>query len=498
MLQRSSFCRFRAPNASRKQPLPLLTDLRYGPAMRAQPHSLSTHVGAVLWLGLPLVGGHLAQVAIGLTDTVMMGWYGVAELAAMTLANGIFYTLFVLGSGFAHAVMPLVASADARGDETQVRRATRMGLWLSLAVCALFAPPLWFSGPILRALGQDPALSEMAQSYLRIAGLGLVPALAVMVLKSYLAALKRTQVILWLTLAAAGVNVLGNYALIFGNFGAPEMGIRGAALSSVLTHLASLGGAVLYARHVLPHHQLFVRFWRPDPELLSRVFKLGWPISLTHLAESGLFVISAFLMGWLGTATLAAHGIAIQLASATFMVYLGLSNAATIRAGNAFGRGDASDLQRGALAASLVAAVVAMLAVTAFLVFPEALISLFLAPDDPDRAAIIATGTVLLALAALFQLVDGGQVVALGLLRGLQDTRAPMLIAVISYWGVGLPAVWLFCFELDLGGPGVWVGLVLGLTVAAVLLAQRFRRLARAFATQTGSEPAAYDASKLS
>ncbi|MCH2094502.1 MAG: MATE family efflux transporter [Rhodobacteraceae bacterium] len=444
--------------------------------MKSHARTYPEHVRAVLVLGLPLIGGHLAQFSIGLTDTVMLGWYGVDELAALTLANSWFFVLFLMGGGFAWAVMPMVAQFHARGDQVQCRRATRMGLWLSLAYSAAVLPfLLWAKIPLL-ALGQKPELAEAAQVYLRIAGWGVVPSLSVLVLKSYLAALERTQIVLWITVGAAIMNALLNYALIFGNWGAPELGIRGAAWASLLTNSLSLVGCIAYIQITLPQERLFQRFWRIDAEMMRRVFQLGWPIGLTNLSEVGLFASSAILMGWLGTIPLAAHGIALQLTSATFMVHLGLSNVATIRSGNALGRRDAENLARGGIAVTGLSVAVSLITIGVFLSIPEALIGLFVDSNEPALPQILAIGAGLLAMAALFQLVDGAQAIALGLLRGLQDTRLPMIMAAIAYWLVGLPACLLFGFAFDWGGIGVWMGLVLGLSVAAVLLTLRFWR----------------------
>ena len=432
------------------------------------------HMRAILALGLPLIGGHLAQVAIGLTDTVMLGWYGVEALAAATLGSTFFFVFFVFGAGFAWAVMPMVAAFDAAGDDTGVRRATRMGLWLCLGFGLLAQPAFIWSEPLLLGLGQAPQTAALAADYLAVAGAGVVPALLVVVLKSYLAALERTQVVFWITLLAAVVNGLANWAFIFGNWGAPEMGVVGAALASVITQGVALACVVLYAALALPDHALFVRLWRADPKMLSRVFRLGCPIGLTGLSETGLFATSALMMGWLGTVPLAAHGIAVQLASLTFMVHMGLSNVATIRAGNAFGRADPVHMERGALVACVMSLAVAALTIAVFVALPEQLISVFIEADDPDRAAILAIGVGLLAMAALFQLVDGAQVMALGLLRGVQDTKVPMIYAAVSYWLIGIPCSYLFGFSLGLEGIGIWLGLVVGLGAAAGSLSWRF------------------------
>ena len=432
------------------------------------------HMRAILTLGLPLIGGHLAQVAIGVTDTVMMGWYGIEELAAVTLASTFFFVLFIFGSGFAWAVMPMVAAFDAKEDDTGIRRATRMGLWLSLGFGLLSLPLMLWAEPILRMIGQSDELARDAGRYLRVMGFGILPALLVMTLKSYLAALERTQIVFWITLISAGINALANYALIFGNWGAPELGVVGAAIASVSTHVVSLICVVVYILIVVPQHRIFVRLWRADAQMLGRVFRLGWPIGLTALSEVGLFAGSAVMMGWLGTVPLAAHGIAIQLASITFMVHLGLSNAATIRAGNANGRGDAARLSRGAITVTAMSVVFSVFATVVFIGWPEPLLSAFMQDGEPARAQILSIGVGLLAMAALFQFVDGAQAITLGLLRGVQDTRVPMWIAAFSYWGVGMPCSYVLGFVLGGGGIGVWSGLVTGLGIAAILLNIRF------------------------
>ncbi|MEM8731006.1 MAG: MATE family efflux transporter [Pseudomonadota bacterium] len=432
------------------------------------------HMRATLTLGLPLIGGHLAQFAIGLTDTIMLGWYSIEALAAVTLAGSYFFMFFLVGSGFAWAVMPMVAGFAPGGDETSIRRVTRMGLWLSLIYACAAMPAFWWSEPVLLYLGQTEAVAALASDYLQIAGWGIFPALLVTVLKSYLAALERTRIVLWVTVASALVNVLGNYLFIFGHGPWPEMGAEGAALSSIMTHTTALCGAALYAVLVFPNHQLFVRFWRADWEMFWRVFKVGVPIGLTTLSEVSLFAASAVLMGWLGTIPLAAHGIAIQLASAAFNLHLGLSNAATVRAGRAAGQRDMIGLRQGAIAVLILSLIASLATMALFLAQPETLVGLFLEAGNPDLPQTLAIGVHLLAVAALFQLVDGAQVVALGLLRGVQDTTIPMVMAALSYWCIGLPASYWLGFVWNMGGVGVWLGLVLGLAAAAALLLWRF------------------------
>ncbi|MCF1710907.1 MATE family efflux transporter [Tabrizicola sp. J26] len=444
----------------------------------APDQSYGAHARATLALGLPLIGSHLAQMALHVTDTIMLGWYSVEALAAGVLGASSFFVIFILGSGFAQAVMPMVAAALGRGDEAQVRRDTRMGLWLSIAFGVLSYPIFWWSGPILLALGQKPEVAAAGQSFLRIAGLGMIPALLVMALKGYLAALGRTQVVLWTTIAAVFLNILVNWALIFGNWGFPEMGVRGAAWASVISQVATFVILVLYAALLrdLRRFRLFQRFWRPDWAALRQVWRLGWPIGLTGLAESGLFQASALMMGWIGTVQLAAHGIAMEACALAFMVHLGLSNAVTIRVGRADGAGDVERLRRAAIVAIALSAGFGILVVTTFLLAPVPILSLFLDKNLPEAPEIIAIGVVLLALGAMFQMADAMQVIALGLLRGIQDTRMPMWYAAVSYWVIGIPSAYLLAFPMGLGAKGLWLGLVIGLMLAAASLMTRFWR----------------------
>ena len=434
------------------------------------------HLQAVFLLGLPLAGSFLAQLSIGITDTVMVGWYGVEELAALSLATSYYFVLYLLGSGFAIAVMPMVAAAVVNDDRVQVRRVTRMGVWISALTGVACIPFFWFSGPIFLTLGQQPDLSDQMQTYLRIAGWSMPFFLIAMVFKSHLSALEHTQIVLWSTLAAAGLNVFVNWVLIFGNLGAPEMGLRGAAIASLGTNIALFVFLALYAAlaRELRSYAILARAWRPDWEAFGQVFRLGLPIGLTMLAESGLFTASAFMMGWISEEALAVHGIALQITAATFMIHLGLSSAATVRAGNAFGQADTVNLRKGAQAALVLSLAMVGLTVVLFLGIPDLLISLFLDPEEPARDRLIAMGVGLLAMAALFQLADAMQVMALGFLRGVQDTKRPMVYAVFSYWGIGVPASYVLGFPLGLGGVGIWLGMAIGLSVAGVTMMARF------------------------
>ncbi|WP_075995345.1 MATE family efflux transporter [Salaquimonas pukyongi] len=443
--------------------------------------TLTAAIKSLLVLGLPLIGAQLAQMLINVVDTVMMGWLGTRELAAGTLAFQFFFILWIFGSGFAFAIVPMAATAVGRGDEVSVRRHVRMGMWVQCAYFALIFLPMGYIREILIAFGQEPVLAGLAQDYMDIAKWAILPSLLLMVLRSFATALEHARIILVITLFSALLNGVLNYAFIFGNFGAPRLEIPGAALATLLTNLAAFAFGALWVglRPEFAGYEVFKRLWRSDLPAFFEIVRLGLPVSIGIIAEVGLFAFTAIMMGWLGEIALAAHGIALQIAALAFMVPLGLSNAATARAGIAVGRQDRSGLVRTGQAAVIITTAFALLAALPMLLIPQTLISGWLAEGDPNAAAVVAIAVPLLAVAACFQLVDGLQVIGVGLLRGLKDMRIPMLIAVFSYWAAGVPIALALGFGAGLEGVGIWSGLAAGLTLAAVLLIRRFFREAQ-------------------
>ena len=436
--------------------------------------SYREHTSRLLKLGLPLVGANVAGFSIHMTDTIMLGWYSVTSLAAATVATGLWFVIFIIGAGFGRAVTPMVAEAVEQGDEVRARRVTRMALWLSAIYAALLIVPFMYGEAFLILIGQEPAVAAQGGLYLRIAVLGMFPAMGAQVMRSYLGALELTAVQLWITLIALAANAVVNYALIFGNLGAPELGIEGAAIASVVIQIIQMIALMMYAQRKLPQAELFRRIWRIDLEAMTQVFRLGLPIGLTSFAEGGLFVGSSIMMGWIGEIELAAHGIAMQMTAFMFMFHVGMSEAATIRASRQYGARNEVELRRGAISAYGVSLSFGVFVVVLYLLMPGVFVSLFIDPSDPARDAVLSLGIVLVMLSALFQFVDAGQIVALSVLRGVQDTRVPMWLAIVSYWVVGIPSSYLMAFTFGLGPEGLWLGLTVGLGVAAVLLSQRF------------------------
>ena len=439
------------------------------------------HTKATLALGVPLIGASLAQIAINVTDTIMVGWLGAFELAATVLGTQAFFLPFIFGGGFAIAVLPIAAQSHGQDDVRGVRRSVRMGIWAVLIYGAVIMLPLWYIEPVFLFLGQEPATAALAADYLRVAQWSMFPALLIMVFRSYLSALERAQIVFWATVFGTLANIALNYAFIFGNFGAPRLGVVGAAVASVGTNILMFLGLLGYAmlKADLRRYDLLKRFWRADWPGFREVARLGWPIGATILAETGLFAAAAILIGWIGTIELAAHGIALQLAAVAFMIPLGLSSAATIRVGNAFGRRDWIGLERAGVVALALAVAAALSTALLFFVMPHSLIGLFLDARNPDAALVAAQAVPMLFVAAVFQLVDGLQVMGAGLLRGLKDTKIPMIIAVFSYWVIGMTSAYVLGFHTELGAVGVWWGLALGLLFAAVLMNMRYFRRER-------------------
>ena len=444
------------------------------PAVR--DNSWATHVRGTLVLGVPLIGAQLATSAIGVTDTVMMGWLGVEKLAGGVLATQMHFVVWLFGAGFAFAIIPLAASAHGSDDVRGVRRSVRMGIWAVTFYFFLSLIPLWFAKDIMLLLGQEEVVAIIVEQYLRIAMWSTLPLLLFFCMRSLLTVFEFGKIILWASVSTAVLNAVFNYAFMFGNFGAPEMGVRGAAVGTLLTQIVVFSGGLIYMlrnAEIAPY-EIFVRIWQPDWSALAEILRIGWPISFGILAEISLFIGASIMMGWIGTVPLAAHGIALQLATITFMIPLALSNVATVRVGKALGRKDWLGLERAGISVLVISISFAVFGAIVFFAMPETLVQLFLDESMPDTSLVIAYAIPLIFVAAVFQLVDSAQVVAVGVLRGMKDARTPMFIAIFCYWIVGMPVAYIFAFTLGYGGVGLWFGLALALFLAAILLNGRF------------------------
>ncbi|MFT4000176.1 MAG: MATE family efflux transporter [Rhizobium sp.] len=451
------------------------------PSAHDNDNSWSAHVRATLALGIPLIGAQLAQLGINTTDVMIVGRLGAEQLAAMVLSAQFLFTILIFGSGFSIAVVPLVAQAYGKGDVTSVRRALRMGLWVVTAYWLVAQPAFFYSEQILLAAGQKPEVARLASGYIDIGHFAVLPGLLYNVIRALVSAIGRAGIILKVTIAMLAMNAVLAYILVLGHLGMPAMGLHGAAIVSVAVQTAGFLFIVGYvqAHEETRRYEIFVRFWRPDWHALWDVIRLGLPISVTVLAEVSLFTAASLLMGQIGTIELAAHGIALQWASIAFMIPLGLSQAATVRVGVAHGQGDHLGLRRASIVVLVVSSCISLFGSILFATMPTWLGSWFLDVTSADASKVLAYAAPLIVVAGLFQLVDGLQSIASGLLRGLKDARVPMILALVAYWPIGFFLAWLLAFPLGFGGIGIWFGFLLGLASAAAMLCARFYILVR-------------------
>jgi multidrug resistance protein, MATE family len=447
-----------------------------GAAQKRASDAWREELRATFALAWPLVIAQLAQNALHTTDVILLGWLGPAQLAAGTLGTTFFMPFLLFGVGVAGAVAPLVAQARGSRNIRAIRRIVRQGFWVSLALASLMVPVIWQIQPIYQALGQDAAATTLAEQFVHIVVWSLFPALGIIVLRSFLSAFQATRAILVITLLGVVVNALLAYALIFGNFGMPRLELRGAATATLITNVVMFLAMLIYVvRHRrFGRFHLLMRFWVPDWRHFQEIFRIGTPIGLTVLAEVGLFTAAALLMGLLGTDEVAAHAIALQCSSMAFMVPLGLGVAATVRVGLAHGQGDREAIRRAGWTAFTLGTGFMSVSALSFLLFGPAIVTLFLDPNEPGNLNALALAASFLAIAGIFQLVDGTQVVAAHALRGLSDTKTPMVLAIFGYWLVGLPVAYVLGFVFELRGIGIWIGLACGLALVAAMLGARF------------------------
>lgn len=440
----------------------------------------SEELRATLTLAWPLILAQLTQTAIYSTDVVMLGWLGPQALAASALAVNMFFIFNFTGMGLVTAAAPLIAAA--LGERSHAVRDVRRSFRSAIHAGLLYALPvwliLWHCEELLLLFGQNPELSREAGRFMKILQWTIVPNLLIIIFRTLLTALGRPGATLAVTVAGLVVNAALNWALIFGHWGAPALGLTGSAVASLMTtSLMAIGLGLYIAFHRgTRRYHLFGRIYRPDLARLRAIFRIGTPIALTLAFEVSVFGAAVYLMGWIDTASVAAHAIALQIASITFMVPLGISQATVIRVGLAYG---ARDAHRVSLAGwSSLALAVAFMCVSALIIwlFPRELAGLFLDESDPRSTEVLDLTVRFLALAALFQLFDGAQVVGSAMLRGLQDTRVPMFFSLFGYWAAGLGTGYVLAFVLGWEGVGIWTGLALGLAVVAVLMVWRWTR----------------------
>ena len=437
---------------------------------------LAAELGETLKLAVPIALTQLGQIAMMTTDLAFIGRLGGEAVAAASLAQTIFFVSFTFGMGVVSAVAPLAAQAFGARDPRLVRRALRTGLWAALLISLpLMALPMR-GEPILLMLGQAPATAHLAQQYLFGLTWSILPALWFLAIRGFMSAVNRPQPILWITLAAIPANAALVYPLLYGAFGLPRLGLFGVGLATSIVNGGTFLAGLWFAARRRPFrkYHLLGRIWRVDWRLMRQLVVIGAPISISFLLEYGLFGAAGLLMGLIGTTALAAHQIALQVTAILFMVPFGIGMAATVRVGQGLGRHDASAVWRAGLVATLLG--VAVVAALTLVVIASRLSIAEIFLGEGADPAIELTATLLL-VGATFFIADGVQTIAAGSLRGMNDTRIPLLFAVISYWLIGFPAACMLGFRTELGAVGVWIGLSCGTATYALLLISRFRTL---------------------
>ena len=416
----------------------------------------------------------LGHILVGVADSIMVGELGTQPLAAVSLANSLFGLVLMFGIGLSIAFTPLVAAADGEGNIQQVGRVFQHGAIINLIAGFVFCGLVIGSGQLLPYMNQPTQVVGFTIPYLNLLAYSLIPFMVFQTFRQFAEGLSFTRTAMIITLSANGVNVGLNYLLIYGYWGFPELGLNGAGVATLIARILM---AVIMAAYVLRARWfpvMVLSFAQLRQVLFIRMLKIGIPTGLQYIFEVGAFSFASIMMGWLGATALAAHQIALNLAAVSYMVATGLSAAATVRVGNQLGRKDFINLRQVGFSAIVMSLVLMSLSALAFITLNHWLPSLYI-----DEIPVIELAGSLLIIAAFFQLSDGVQAVALGALRGMADVKIPTIITLVAYLLIGLPVGYGFAFGLGWGPQGVWVGLLLSLTIAAVLLTIRFHRVSR-------------------
>ena len=426
-----------------------------------------------MFLAVPVMLSHVGQVTVMTADNVMVGHVGKESLAAASFANSVFVIFLVIGIGLSYAITPLTAQADGEDDENKLRVLLKHSIFMGVVFGVLLSLIIFLNVDILYLFKQPENVVKLAIPYLSIIAFSLFPFLIFQSMRQFVEGLGYTRQSMYITIAANLINIILNYVLIFGEFGFPEMGLNGAGLATLISRILMM----LFMYAFVRFNHRFSNYWRHALQVRLRwhIFKkmlnLGIPMAFQLIFEVGAFSVTAIMIGWMGTTALAAHQIAINMASITYMAALGIASAATIRVGNQLGMKNYKMLREAVFTCFIM--------VTAFMALMAVLLvvgrhfwpSLYI---DDDEVHMVAAS--LLIVAALFQLSDGIQVVGLGALRGMSDVIRPALITFVAYWGIGIPLGYWLGFYGGLGPVGVWIGLLVGLTSAAVLLFYRFNQ----------------------
>ena len=438
-----------------------------------------------LTLAYPVILGMLGHMFVSFADNIMVGQLGAAELAAVSLGNSFFFIAMSLGIGFATAITPLVAEADAANIKSDVRNALKHGLILCIALGIILLLAMFFSIPLMLKMNQPQDVVELAIPYLQIIAISIIPLVIFEAMKRFSDGLSNTKYPMYATIFANILNIILNYLLIFGTYGFPKLGIVGAGIGTLISRLMM----VILLWLIFINKQKFktfiteLNFFKTKKRVFKKIIDLGLPSALQMFFEVGIFTAAIWLSGILGKNFQAANQIAFNLSAMTFMVGVGLSVAAMVRVGNQRGFDDYLSLRRIAFSIFILTIIIEIIFAFLFLILKDWLPTLYLETENISKLAenteVIMIASKLLIIVALFQIFDGLQVVILGALRGMQDVKIPTIITLISYWLIGFPICYYLGLYTPLKSLGIWIGLLISLVSASIMLFIRFNFLTK-------------------
>tara|TARA_B100001057_G_scaffold476795_1_gene545227 strand:- start:2503 stop:3870 length:1368 start_codon:yes stop_codon:yes gene_type:complete len=448
-------------------------------------NNYSKEFGYNLKLASPVMLGMVGHIMVSFADNIMVGQLGAKELAAVSLGNSFFFIAMSLGVGFATAITPLVAEADSSKNTRAVTSSLKHGLILCVCISLALLLGMLFSVPLMEKMNQPKDVVVLAMPYLKIIAISIVPLVIFEGLKRFSDGLSKTKYPMYAAVFSNALNIILNYLLIFGMFGFPKLGIIGAGIGTLISRILMVLFIILifFNKDKIKTYFLNIDFLKTEKKVFKKIFNLGFPSALQMLFEVGIFTAAIWLSGTLGKIYQAANQIAFNLSAITFMVGVGLGVAAMIRVGNQKGLSDFISLRRIAISVFLLTILIEIIFAIIFLVFNEWLPTLYLETNNPEKimenSEVILIASQLLIIVALFQIFDGLQVAILGALRGMQDVKVPTLIAFISYWVIGFPICYYLGLHTPLKSVGIWIGLLIGLGSASLLLFIRFHYLSK-------------------
>ncbi len=434
-------------------------------------------------LAYPVMLGQLGHILVGFADNIMVGELGAAPLAAVSLANSLAFIAFSVGIGFTLAITPLVAEADGEKNYKNGKSYFQHGISMSFILGLVLCGVLFLMKPMMSVMDQPEEVVAYALPYFDIVAYSMVPLLVFQAYKQFADGLSQTKYAMRAAIISNIVNIGLNYVLIYGKFGFPRLELIGAGLGTLISRVAMLA-FIMYMVHTKNAFKDFVckiRFSEMKKKVLVKVFDLGYPSALQMLFEIGIFATGILLAGKIGTLAQAANQISLNLATMTYMIAVGLGVTATVRVGNQKGLKNFKELRRIAMSVFLLMIIIDVFFAAGFILLKDILPYAYI-----DSIEVIEIASSLLVIAGLFQISDGIQVVFLGALRGLQDVKMPMVITFISYWIVGFPICYYLGLKTELEAMGIWIGLLVGLTVSAIMLYLRFRKLTNKLIVENG------------